>query len=467
MTNDREHSASSRPSLAPQHIDIESLASSPIFKGFESWSPANDDMVKDALRSGLVVVDTNILLNLYQWRQEVMKDWITLLEAIGNRLFIPHQVMSEFWRNRVSVAMGSARSNVSAKALNKDVRGLNRKVEEWVARRRGELSEPESELFEQFAMIQDQIEAVFAKAEQDSRQRFSVKPEDDEVVAHLYRLGEGGLVVGKPYSTAKLEQLHKQGEKRYNSQIPPGFMDDSDSSEVSKGKGKSGSEKYGDYILWSQVLDHVRAERWGKVVLVTADLKKDWWDYSEVAGDDSDAYAPLRRAHHLLVEEMASECEAAYYQLDMEEFLRIGSEAFGAFISADAQSDASSAQAAFDLTRTKWQITRGGGAIANAYVTGEGDWVLQAGSSVRRKETASIPGGIKAIRDKLTNRGALDPLDDSWFVLRDDTLCSSPSTAAGVVLGSSVSGNVEWRDEMGRSLGESRAVLEGPESRDD
>lgn len=66
-----------------------------------------------------------------------------------------------------------------------------------------------------------------------------------------------------------------EGEERYKQKIPPGFKDGAKSgdSEVFVEKCR----KYGDLIVWSQVID--KAIESGKgVVLVTDDKKEDWWE---------------------------------------------------------------------------------------------------------------------------------------------------------------------------------------------
>jgi hypothetical protein len=69
-----------------------------IFDGFEGYQVPSNDEAELALRSGLVVVDTNALLNLYRYTERTRDDLFRVLESLGTRLWIPHQVMLEFWR---------------------------------------------------------------------------------------------------------------------------------------------------------------------------------------------------------------------------------------------------------------------------------------------------------------------------------------------------------------------------------
>jgi predicted GIY-YIG superfamily endonuclease len=60
---------------------------------------------------------------------------------------------------------------------------------------------------------------------------------------------------------------------------------------------------------------------------------------------------------------------------------------------------------------------------------------------------------MKAVRDLLIEQGILAPNGDH-FVLTEDYIFSSPSTAAGVLFGRSANGRVDWKTEDGRTLKE-------------
>jgi hypothetical protein len=66
-----------------------------IFDGFEGYQVPSNDEADLALRSGVVVVDTNALLNLYRYNERTRDDLFRVLESLGTRLWVPHQVMLE------------------------------------------------------------------------------------------------------------------------------------------------------------------------------------------------------------------------------------------------------------------------------------------------------------------------------------------------------------------------------------
>ncbi len=95
------------------------------------------------------------------------------------------------------------------------------------------------------------------------------------------------------------------------------------------------------------------------------------------------------------------------------------------------------------------------GASGEARSTREG-FVVLAGSSIRKDETATIPKNGKRKRQQLLDEGELEdpnPGGQTW-TLRSNQRFSSPSEAAYVLTGSSVSGPSYWKTAGGKSLGE-------------
>jgi len=74
-----------------------------LFDGFESYRTPTETDYRGLLTSGLVVPDTNVFLNLYRWNEHTRNDFLSVLNELGDRLWVPRQVMAEFWRNREKV----------------------------------------------------------------------------------------------------------------------------------------------------------------------------------------------------------------------------------------------------------------------------------------------------------------------------------------------------------------------------
>jgi plasmid stabilization system protein ParE len=115
------------PDDAAPHQPIERLGD--LFDGREEWAPRSPDDKIAALADGLLVIDTNVLLNLYRYGAEARGELIQVLQLVGDRLFVPGQVAAEFLRNRVPVAMDVRRElDKGAESAAKSLRRLGEEL---------------------------------------------------------------------------------------------------------------------------------------------------------------------------------------------------------------------------------------------------------------------------------------------------------------------------------------------------
>jgi hypothetical protein len=87
---------------------------------------------------------------------------------------------------------------------------------------------------------------------------------------------------------------------------------------------------------------------------------------------------------------------------------------------------------------------------AKGFESDEG-FVVRAGSVVSMTEAGGTPAFICTLRKQLMDGGVIQVRGDKW-ILGQDYVFSSPSSAAAVVLGRNANGRVEWKDEQGRTL---------------
>jgi hypothetical protein len=110
----------------------------------------------------------------------------------------------------------------------------------------------------------------------------------------------------------------------------------------------------------------------------------------------------------------------------------------------------------------EYVIASSRGANARALFTNDGMVVLRD-SAAAATEVPSIPDSIRRRRDSLVSEGTLIERGDSLIFVQD-TLFSSPSTAAAVVLGRSANGWIEWKDQSGCTLHINEAGVPARES---
>jgi hypothetical protein len=96
-------------------------------------------------------------------------------------------------------------------------------------------------------------------------------------------------------------------------------------------------------------------------------------------------------------------------------------------------------------------LLRGKETSAKGYESSQG-FVVLADSIARAACVSSAHGYLKNRRDLLVEQGILAPTAGGGYRLKQDYVFDSPSTAAGVMLGRSANGRVEWKDSEGRTL---------------
>jgi hypothetical protein len=102
---------------------------------------------------------------------------------------------------------------------------------------------------------------------------------------------------------------------------------------------------------------------------------------------------------------------------------------------------------------------RAKGIEAQGYDGAEG-FVVRAGAAAVKQEVPSIHAYLSDLRRALLDTGVLEDSGDTYRLAQDYTF-NSPSTAAGVLLGRSSNGRVEWKNARGRSLKDIQAAADG------
>lgn len=106
----------------------------------------------------------------------------------------------------------------------------------------------------------------------------------------------------------------------------------------------------------------------------------------------------------------------------------------------------------------KRYFLRARGIEAEGYEDTNG-FVVLAGSEVAKDFVPSAHRYLQTLRAALQERGVITPDGDKSRLAQPYTF-ESPSTAAGVLLGRSANGRVEWKDEEGRTLRDNQIGIE-------
>ncbi len=229
--------------------------------GFEEYSSPTGDEWEIALADGLVVLDTNVLLNLYRYEESARDQFLGVLEALEARLFIPHQVAVEFWRNRENVL--DARHELAEDVISRlskllsDAEGV---IGEW--RNRSGASGSASELDALRSAVADVQSVVEASVD---GAKHSTDTNADEVLRRLHVILQGR--VGPAASEAVQRADVEEGLRRVEAKVPPGYKD----------QKKNGDDRAGDYLVWCQSLRAAKDASIPWLTVVTADSRSDDW----------------------------------------------------------------------------------------------------------------------------------------------------------------------------------------------
>ncbi|WP_431917722.1 PIN-like domain-containing protein [Micromonospora wenchangensis] len=286
----------------PSHKDLGG-----IFDGFEGYRKVERPALDRVLQSGIIALDTNLLLDLYRYSKSAREQVFTALEAVPAALFMPAQVQKEFWRNRDQVIREVLVTN-SVSGIREARKKASSELASW-----GTRTMSESDAKELQDLLESTFKQVIGRVEQGGSglklQAALRDVKDDPVLGRLAALFAGR--VGRPFTSERLTELVAAGRQRYARKVPPGYMDADKPGQQEEGTG--------DYLVWEQLIQRASAE--GKDLLfVTRDRKEDWWRLDA-------AREPIGPRVEL-INEMADRAGVGFYMTVPEDFLEAASEAF-------------------------------------------------------------------------------------------------------------------------------------------
>lgn len=209
--------------------------------------------IEDLIENAFIVVDTNVLLSAYQWRNVTVEEVLNTLEDLSNkgRLKIPFQVVKEFSKNRPNILkerLNEIESTINSlqkqKTLNERVPMLEgqevfKKTDELVNEFNSTLKEYKNALIE----VRDKVRDLFLY---------------DPYLERLSKIIEKSFYLPEDLETN--DKLKEIAVERFKEKKPPGYKD-SDKEDNSEG----------DFIIW-----HTLKKLKEDVIFISNDKKKDW-----------------------------------------------------------------------------------------------------------------------------------------------------------------------------------------------
>jgi hypothetical protein len=274
-----------------------------LYDDFRGCRIPTDEELDEALRTAMVVVDANVLLSLYRYNETTRDDLLELLRRIGARLWVPHQALREFWRNRLGVmsSRGAAREQILS-VLTKQQQAMIEAIQRWAKVTAVPADHGEHLVRRVRGMYTELEQAISGHSPSVSRVNKGLRHEP--VLDALEILLRGR--VGPEPDTETWQAAVAEGKARAERRKPPGYLDaEKAESELPEGPA-------GDYLVWKQAIDEV-ARRGGDLLIVTGDEKEDWWWRYR-----SDFIGPRQE----LVTELAALCGAQLFMMRPTDLLR-------------------------------------------------------------------------------------------------------------------------------------------------
>lgn len=253
------------------------------------WS--DEDYENEVWENGMLVVDTNVLLDIYRVSPETSADLIKVLKTYAEkeRLWIPYQVALEYHEELYHVVYSQMRNFDSAyKCLND--------FKEKISQKRNHPFLTDAQ-YQDIEKVTNDIKSAFDKQKENLKQSvkgMSLKTE----IADIFNRR-----VGEELSEDDLQKIREEGQQRYKKKVPPGYKDEN----------KPDDKKYGDLIVWKQIMSYAK-ENQRHVIFVSSDTKEDWYLKEG---------AQLIMPHPLLFQEFEKETEKHILIYSLELFLKI------------------------------------------------------------------------------------------------------------------------------------------------
>jgi hypothetical protein len=297
------------------------------------------------------VFDTSALLEFYYFSKKSQEEiFDSTLKKLNGRLWIPHHVEFEYLKNRENTLKKPIEEkyqklgNEQIKAIENNIKDIKSKIADFINHTKKEDTHPyidntiplkfddSCKKFESlFSDFKSQVETEFKKREDE----INTFAEQDTVLESLNKYFE----VGKEYSYPKLIEIINEGELRYRNQIPPGYKD---------GPKKEGIQKYGDLIIWKQIIDY--ASQKGKpIIFITNDVKDDWCYHYKRSNETR-----IERPREDLIREIKDIARVDFWMYTFSQFLYSAREILGANLTQEVIDEAKTTKTSSKSARVRY-----------------------------------------------------------------------------------------------------------------
>lgn len=272
----------------------------------------------------IIVFDTNSLLNVFRFTPEASKEYFEIIQSIQDKIYIPYLVALEFHFHKSETLLLNE-INVT-KFKNNFSKNWNKLKSEAAKTLFSSLSyRNDIDKKELNAYLSDLLNSEDLNIENKLVEKISsISENQTNIFNALVEIMHSKT--GERYTQDMITKIEKEGEERYKNGIPSGFNDANKKLSRSY-NGIKYQQKFGDLIIWKDIINKAKEDRIKHVIFVTSDGKRDSktdLNYKVCVGNDGNG----KKKYQIigprieLIEEMKNETGADFYLMDELEFMK-------------------------------------------------------------------------------------------------------------------------------------------------
>lgn len=232
---------------------------------------------------------------------ESTKSLLDILKKLkeANRLWISRQVALEYFFNYED---NMSKQKEGYELLGKELIKLTEEAQKALDSVKAKHPYIMAEQFKFFVESMDQLNI---KLQEEIDQEIDKLPDSIKIQKDLLILLDG--IIGEPYSQIEIDVIEKEGIERYQHNVPPGFMDQTDNKkkDFRTYSNFRYQQLYGDLIVWYQIMDKAKKEDSPTpIIFITEDRKEDWWEKDG---------SKIKRPHPQLIQEFINKTKHEFY----------------------------------------------------------------------------------------------------------------------------------------------------------
>ena len=268
--------------------------------------------------NGIFAFDTSALLAFYYFSEDTRKDIFSdIFSRLKGRLWIPGHVEYEFLKNRENTLkkpisegydkikaddLEKIKSSISS--LSGLIKNFNQKVskqdkhpfvDDKIIRQLNDFADKTKEKY-------NQLNADILKEFDERVQEIELSLKHDMVLEKF----QNYFTAGKEYDFGTMMEIVKEGKVRYENCIPPGYKDET----------KKGIQRYGDLIIWKQIIDYA-GETKKPVFFITDDIAKEDSCYIKKRSNETRILGPYEE----MIKEIYDKAHTEFWMYTFSQFL--------------------------------------------------------------------------------------------------------------------------------------------------